>query len=236
MVDRLSLLDVVPVLVAGAMDVLDAPALVFEASGPVIRWLNPFLPECSSPDVNVSTSEDRRVGLAGRRVAVVTGGRVGGLFRLLPGAVRDVVLLLVVAGFAVEVAAVREAVEAVAPGLLGAAEAEPVARLGGTFSDLTFFAVVAGAAALVSLLLGVLVSRSEGNAAGSVDGASTETSSVTADSAGVVSAILASTKQYINQNKAEQIEKQLNCLYHNGNRCANKYKKEARWMRWTACD
>lgn len=162
-VERLSLLDVVPLLAVVLVGCADGV-------GPAdMRFETPLAPTvASSPDVNVSISEDRRDVAVGRRVDEVAGGRVGGLFKLLPGAARVVdVGLLGVLDVVGPVA--RLVVDEVVPGRLGAPAAEPVrGRLGGTFSAFE----VLGEMTAGFFGFGVLVSRSDGRLAGSLPGIS----------------------------------------------------------------
>jgi hypothetical protein len=118
-------------------------------------------------------SDDSRDVAGGRRAEDVTGGRVGGLLRLLPGAVRELVVLVV--GLLVVPAVDRRDVVDVPPiGRLGAPAAEPASgRFGGTFSG--FFE-----ADDVFVGCGVLVSRSSGIEGASAAGASVAAVSETA--------------------------------------------------------
>ncbi|MBE7181380.1 MAG: hypothetical protein INR71_09275, partial [Terriglobus roseus] len=110
----------VAVLVVDVVDGFDVAVVrSFEASVPVVVRAV-LLAAFSSPDVKTSASDERP---AGRRAAV-TGGLVGGLFKLLPGVVRVVEVVVELEGFAFAVAVVRDAVvEVAAPGLFGAAAA-----------------------------------------------------------------------------------------------------------------
>lgn len=167
-VERRSPLDVVPVLAAGvAVDL--AAELPDVAVGPDMRFDTPFWLLRSSPDVNVSMSEDRRELGGGRRAEEVTGGRVGGLFKLLPGVVFDADVF--VAGVRVELVADKRelAVDPPPIGRLGApAEELASGRLGGTFS--LFFA--AGELDTGLTFFGVPVSTSSGSEGASLAGAS----------------------------------------------------------------
>jgi hypothetical protein len=84
--------------------------------------------------VSVSISDESRELAAGRRTDDVTGGRVGGLLKLLPGAVRELAVL-VVGLLVLPIVDNREVVEAPPIGRFGApVAAPPRGRLGGMFS------------------------------------------------------------------------------------------------------